>query len=54
MAEYSTSILFSGPPELVDASMDAVRQWEYQPTLLNGKPCYVITLIDVNYMLTPQ
>lgn len=43
--------LVSGPPELVDASVSAVRMWEYKPTLLNGKPCFVMTLIDVNYVL---
>ena len=41
----------SGPTELVPASMEAVRQWQYKPTLLNGKPCYILTLIDVNYVL---
>jgi hypothetical protein len=43
----------SGPAELVQASVDAVRQWEYRPTMLNGKPCYVITQIDVNFTLSP-
>lgn len=43
--------LESGPPELVDASLAAVQQWEYKTTLLNGKPCYIVTLIDVNYTL---
>ena len=42
----------AGPPELIPASLQAVRQWEYKPTLLNGKPCYVITRIDVNYTLS--
>ncbi|MBV8844254.1 MAG: energy transducer TonB [Bryobacterales bacterium] len=42
----------AGPAELVAASLEAVRQWEYQPTLLNGKPCYVITRIDVNYQIS--
>jgi protein TonB len=31
--------------------MDAVRQWVYQTTLLNGEPVEVITQIDVNYTL---
>jgi hypothetical protein len=44
----------SGPAELIPASVEAVRQWEYKPTLLNGKPCYVQTLIDVNYTLLPR
>ncbi len=35
----------SGPPELVDGSVRAALQWVYKPTLLNGKPCFVITRI---------
>jgi len=38
---------------LVDAAMEAVRQWQYQPTLLNGNPVEVITEIDVNFTLNP-
>lgn len=38
-------------PELVKAATDAVSQWKYQPTLLNGKPVEVITTIQVNYRL---
>jgi len=42
----------SGPAELVAASMSAVKLWEYQPTLLNGKPVFVLTQIDLNYTLS--
>src|SRR5271169_3534475 len=35
----------SGPALLMRASMDAVRQWKYQPTLLNGQPVEVDTTI---------
>lgn len=38
---------------LVDAAMEAVKQWKYQPTLLNGNPVEVITEIDVNFTLAP-
>jgi len=41
----------SGPPLLVNAALDAVRQWRYQPTLLNGTAVEVITEIDVNFTL---
>jgi protein TonB len=27
-----------GSPELADAAIQAVRQWRYQPYLVNGKP----------------
>ncbi|HEX8985386.1 MAG TPA: energy transducer TonB [Bryobacteraceae bacterium] len=42
----------SGPEELVQPSIEAVKQWEYTPTLLNGEPVEVITDIDVNYTLS--
>jgi TonB family protein len=44
--------LASGRPELAPAAMDAVRQWVYQPTLLNGEPVEVMTQIDVNFTLS--
>ena len=28
--------VISGPPELIQSATDAVRQWVYKPTLLNG------------------
>ena len=43
--------LISGHPLLAPAAIDAVRQWVYQPTLLNGKPCEVLTDIEVNFLL---
>ena len=43
--------LMSGPPLLVKAAMDAVRQWRYQPTLLNGDPVEVDTTISVIFSL---
>jgi protein TonB len=44
--------LISGPPLLVSVAMEAVQQWRYKPTLLNGEPVEVITLIDVNFTLS--
>jgi TonB family protein len=41
----------SGPAELVQASMDAVKQWTYRPTLLNGNPTQVETTIDITFTL---
>ena len=37
---------------LVQAAMDAVKQWRYQPTLLNGQPVEVLTDIEVNFKLS--
>jgi protein TonB len=36
---------------LVRAALDAVAQWRYQPTLLNGEPVEVQTEIMVNFIL---
>ena len=44
--------LVSGTPLLVQAALDAVRQWIYRPTLLNGQPVEVIAPIDVIFTLT--
>jgi protein TonB len=41
----------SGPPLLMKAAMDAVREWRYQPTLLNGEPVEVETTISVIFSL---
>ncbi len=43
--------VLSGHPLLVQSALDAVRQWKYQPTLLNGEPVEVDTTIDVIYAL---
>jgi protein TonB len=43
--------VISGDPALTQSALDAVRQWVYQPTLLNGQPVEVQTQIDVNYTL---
>lgn len=38
-------------PLLDEAAMEAVRQWEYTPTLLNGVPVPVIVTVTVNFTL---
>jgi periplasmic protein TonB len=43
--------VMDGPPLLVQSAMDAVRQWHYQPTKLNGQPVEVETIITVVYTL---
>lgn len=42
----------SGHPLLVQSAQDAVRQWRYQPTLLNGEAVEVSTTIDVIFTLS--
>jgi protein TonB len=41
-----------GHPLLVQAALDAVKNWVYRPTLLNGEPVEVSTTIDVNFTLS--
>lgn len=40
-------------PLLDQAALDAVRQWEYTPTLLNDAAVPVILTVTVNFTLTP-
>lgn len=47
----SLEVLSAPSPVLATAATDAVRQWTYEPTLLNGKPIEVITKINVNFTL---
>ncbi|HEX5483035.1 MAG TPA: energy transducer TonB, partial [Terriglobia bacterium] len=47
----SLKVLSSPDQELSDAALKAVKQWRYQPTLLNGKPVEVITTISVLFRL---
>jgi len=44
--------LVSGHPLLVQSAYDAVKQWTYAPTHVNGQPVVVVTTINVNYTLT--
>jgi periplasmic protein TonB len=44
--------LISGHALLTQAALDAVKQWIYQPTLLNGQPVEVIAPIDVIFTLS--
>lgn len=41
----------SGEAAFAEAAMEAVRQWVYRPTLLNGEPVEVTTEVEVNFRL---
>lgn len=41
----------SGPPLLMKSAMDAVKEWRYKPTMLNGEAVEVDTTIDVVFSL---
>jgi protein TonB len=41
----------SGHPYLVGAAVNAVQQWRYRPTMLNGQPVEVETQVTVRFTL---
>jgi protein TonB len=43
--------IISGHPLLTEAAREAVEQWRYRPTILNGEPIEVITTITVTFSL---
>lgn len=46
--------VISGNPMLANPALQAVRQWRYQPTRLNGEAVEVETFITVNFILDQQ
>jgi protein TonB len=45
-------LINSPDPGLTQAALDAVTQWRYRPTQLNGENVEVGSTIDVNFSLT--
>ena len=45
-------VVSSPNDDLTQSALEAVRQWRYSPTLLNGQPVEVATDIAVNYTLS--
>jgi TonB family protein len=43
--------VMSGPNELQQSALDAVRQWTYKPFIAQGEPVEVKTTINVIYRL---
>jgi TonB family protein len=41
----------AGPPMLIDSSIDAVRQWTYQPCMVDGQAYDVETVVRVVYSI---
>ena len=39
-------------PRLIEAAMEAVKQWRYNPVLLNGRPVEIVTTISVAFQLS--
>lgn len=40
-----------GDPLFFQSALDAVRQWRYKPTILNGQPVEIDTHITVIYTM---
>jgi len=43
--------ILSGEAVLANAAREAVQQWRYQPTVIEGKPVIVITTVTVEFRL---
>jgi protein TonB len=49
--EISELSVVGGPPMLISAAMDAVKQWRYSPYRVNGQPVEVETTVNVVFSL---
>jgi protein TonB len=47
-------MVIRGHPLLVQAALDGVKQWVYQPMLVNGAPVEVTTEAEVPFNLDPS
>lgn len=48
----SSTRVVSGHPMLTQAAIEAVRQWSFEPTYVNGEPVEVTSTIPVNFKLS--
>lgn len=51
LGEVSDARVLRSVPMLDDPALDAVQQWKFTPTLLNGQPVPVIMTVTVNFTL---
>ncbi|HVR69997.1 MAG TPA: energy transducer TonB [Vicinamibacteria bacterium] len=49
--EVTNVRVMRGVPLLNDAATNAVRQWRYTPTMLNGQPVSLVMTVTVNFRL---
>lgn len=47
----NVNVLPGADADLGAAAEQAVRQWQYEPTLLNGKPVETVTTVEMNFRL---
>ena len=52
LSQVVSARILRSVPLLDEAVLDAVRQWQYTPTLLNGVPVPVIMTVTVQFTLT--
>lgn len=52
-AVLSPTAISTPDPQLSEAAVKAVREWRYEPSLLNGEPVETVTTITVNFELEP-
>lgn len=50
--KVKTAKVTDGPKELAKAAQTAVKHWQYQKTMLHGKPIEVETTVAVGFKLT--
>ena len=45
--------VLAGNPLLIEAAVEAVRQWRYQPLLLNGVPAAFVLNVTISFSFAP-
>jgi protein TonB len=50
--QVQMATILRGLPLLDESALEAVRQWRYQPLLLNGQPTPFVVVVTVNFNLT--
>jgi TonB family protein len=50
-APLSAAVRNTVNQEFAEGALDAVRQWRYSPTLLNGEPVEVVTTVTIDFKL---
>ena len=49
--EVTDTVVLKAHPLLAQAAVDAVQQWRFTPTRLNGEPVPVVMTVTVNFQL---
>jgi TonB family protein len=47
--KVTNAAVMTGNPQLTNAAIEAVRQWQYRPHVVNGQPTPVVTTVKVNF-----